>query len=162
MLVDVALDVVGGQFQFFEQGHADIRVSQHIQQVLRVDFAAIQFMGLLGRALEDLQGLLAERVRRVDRIALHFRGQARGVVEVIRQTAHAPEEAGQPSSEQRVERVEHALMAKQLAVIVVADGHGLALPVLRYRHTSSGGSCIADLTERGHDRKAPELADRSD
>ncbi|MNT24003.1 hypothetical protein D3C72_1594510 [compost metagenome] len=103
-------------------------------------------MGLLGGVLQQFQRLLAEGIGDIDGFARHFGGEALVPV-IVDSASQSPEEAGQPAAaQQRVEGIEHFLVAQQLAVIVVADRHGLALAVLDHGHARHGRTRIADFT----------------
>jgi hypothetical protein len=68
-------------------------------------------MGFLSSALQDFQRLGAECIGCIDRFARHMRREPEVITPLIRCSAHVVEKAGHATAQQRVEGVQHALMA---------------------------------------------------
>src|SRR5690348_12661649 len=125
MLVDVSLDVLRRQLEFFQKCGNDVGIGQYVKKMLGIEFLSVQLMCFFRGSLEQLQSLFAEGVGCIDRFARHLGGKSCFLVGVITKAA---EEARKTTSatQQRVEGINHALMAHQLTVVVVAYRHGLA------------------------------------
>ena len=137
----------GDSFSSFSSA-AHVGVRERVQQVFGIETAAAQLVRLLGRALQQLQRLLAERVGRVDRFARNLGGERRFVVGAEQRRRAA-------TAEQRIERVQHALMPHQLTEVVIADRDRLALAVLHHGCARDGRPRVADIAKCGHGGLAP-------
>ncbi|MNF74911.1 hypothetical protein D3C84_569570 [compost metagenome] len=111
MLIDVAFDLVRRKLQLLEQRRTHIGIRQHIQQVLGIELATVELMGFLTRALQDFQRLGTECIGCIDRFSRHLRREPEVITRLILCSAHAVEKAGHTPAQQRVEWIQHALMA---------------------------------------------------